>query len=412
MSPTNNEQRPNEKTTNSIMNDIEKKSCKNECNDIGNQWIKNCPNCGEEMNYSSEGNLTRSIKENNKCKKCYANSLRVPRPENGWIKLCPECRCEQRYTCKKSLITAILEDAKCNKCSQSVRKIKIPDIGWVKYCPECGTEQKYSCKSALNTALKTNKKCSKCKTKKIIPPNEKYWERICPTCNNDITYKSRKGYLLGIKLNSDCGSCGTKLAATKKDYHWITEEYRNKTSKKTKEQWNTPHVRNKMLDIMKSPEYREKHKINSSNMWKDPSHITHMKLIHESDEYRKKRRLITQQFLKQNYGKSGLISYNKRACEFIDYINKKFNLKFQHATNGGEYNVSGYFLDGYDREKNIVFEYDEKYHYDTSNNLKEKDRKRQDNIIQEISPIEFWRYNERTGILSDVINKKELIYDF
>jgi hypothetical protein len=32
----------------------------------------------------------------------------------------------------------------------------------------------------------------------------------------------------------------------------------------------------------------------------------------------------------------------------------------------------GYFVDGNDKEKNVVFEFDEKCHYDINNNLKEK----------------------------------------
>ena len=51
----------------------------------------------------------------------------------------------------------------------------------------------------------------------------------------------------------------------------------------------------------------------------------------------------------------------------------------QHAENGGEfYTGIGYWLDAYDKEKNIALEYDEPKHYiDIKNNiLREKDIKR------------------------------------
>lgn len=68
----------------------------------------------------------------------------------------------------------------------------------------------------------------------------------------------------------------------------------------------------------------------------------------------------------------------------------------QHALNGGEIEIDGYWLDGYDKEKNIVFEFDEPYHYiDWKNNiLREKDIDRQNYIINKLH-CEFYRYNQR-----------------
>jgi len=45
----------------------------------------------------------------------------------------------------------------------------------------------------------------------------------------------------------------------------------------------------------------------------------------------------------------------------------------QHAENGGEFEVAGYYLDGYDKNLNIAFEYDEPGHYeDVINNILNK----------------------------------------
>ena len=54
-----------------------------------------------------------------------------------------------------------------------------------------------------------------------------------------------------------------------------------------------------------------------------------------------------------------------------------------------------------DKDKNIVFEYDEPHHYDVYDNLKSSDVKRQNNLIEKINPILFLRYDERNKRLYD-----------
>lgn len=95
--------------------------------------------------------------------------------------------------------------------------------------------------------------------------------------------------------------------------------------------------------------------------------------------------------------------YNKTACAFIDKLNEKYDLNLIHAENGGEKYVSGYFVDGYDKEKNIVFEYDEKQHYKDvyKNILKQRDIDRQNEIIKELG-CKFFRYNEAIDLLYEV----------
>ncbi len=50
--------------------------------------------------------------------------------------------------------------------------------------------------------------------------------------------------------------------------------------------------------------------------------------------------------------------------------------------NGGEYYIKelGYWVGGYDKEKNIVLEIDEKHHFYLYGNRKEKDTRRQKEI--------------------------------
>ena len=86
--------------------------------------------------------------------------------------------------------------------------------------------------------------------------------------------------------------------------------------------------------------------------------------------------------------------YNKVSIEYIDYINEKYGWNLQHAENGGEVEICGYYVDGYDKNLNIVFEYDEPRHYININESKlcDKDIERQNIIIEKIN-CEFYRYN-------------------
>ena len=115
-----------------------------------------------------------------------------------------------------------------------------------------------------------------------------------------------------------------------------------------------------------------------------------------SKETKEKLRLIFIERLKLT-GKNRGANFNKKACDFIDKLNKEKNWNLQHALNGGEFTFCGYFLDGYDAKLNIVFEYDEPKHY-INGELKEKDIIRQNIIIEKLN-CDFWRYNESKKLL-------------
>ena len=72
------------------------------------------------------------------------------------------------------------------------------------------------------------------------------------------------------------------------------------------------------------------------------------------------------------------------------YHNKQYNNNNQ-VNNKDNNNI-------YDKEKNIVVEYDEPRHYDRYGNLRKKDVDRM-NEIQHHLQCEFWRYNEKTKTL-------------
>ena len=104
----------------------------------------------------------------------------------------------------------------------------------------------------------------------------------------------------------------------------------------------------------------------------------------------------------------GLPSFNLNACKFIDGLNKKFGWNLQHAKNGGEIEISGYCVDGYDKNKNIVFEYDERHH--NGPKRKQKDIKRQQIIMEKIKPSMFIRYDEKNDRLYDTLTNKDFLF--
>ncbi len=100
-----------------------------------------------------------------------------------------------------------------------------------------------------------------------------------------------------------------------------------------------------------------------------------------SDETRRKIRLAKIREIKSKHGQV-CPNYNQHACKMIEEHGALHGYTFQHAENGGEYHIKGlgYWVDGYDVEKNVVIEVDEPFHFDSNGELSERDKNRQDEI--------------------------------
>ncbi len=96
-------------------------------------------------------------------------------------------------------------------------------------------------------------------------------------------------------------------------------------------------------------------------------------------EVRKNMRLSAiKRIEKQKLNGGQLIpGYNPEGCKIIDKYGKKNGYNFQHAENGGEVCIDGYFPDGIDEKKKVIIEVDEKHHFNKDGNLKIKDVERQ-----------------------------------
>lgn len=93
------------------------------------------------------------------------------------------------------------------------------------------------------------------------------------------------------------------------------------------------------------------------------------------------------------------IGVNKNACRFFDYLNKKLYWNGLHAFNNVtkmEHKELGYLIDYYYKELNLIIEWDEERHYYRDGSLKEKDIKRQNNLLKKLN-CKFYRIREKTN---------------
>jgi len=102
-----------------------------------------------------------------------------------------------------------------------------------------------------------------------------------------------------------------------------------------------------------------------------------------TDDTKKLMRVSTIKYLDKTNGQLAP-RYNINSIPIIEEYGKINGYNFQHAENGGEYHIKelGYFLDGYDVEKNVVIEIDERHHFDSNGKLKKKDIKREQEITK------------------------------
>ena len=147
-------------------------------------------------------------------------------------------------------------------------------------------------------------------------------------------------------------------------------------------QFTEEHIKN--MCKPKSEEHKQ-----SMRKSKEKEHIKNMKIS------AKKR-------IERNVANGGQIrpNYSPEACIFFDKFNDKTSINIKHAENGGEYYIKdlGYYVDGYNPEYNIVWEWDNLGHYDNGK-LKQKDIDRQTKIEKYLGCI-FIRINANSKTIN------------
>ena len=245
----------------------------------------------------------------------------------------------------------------------------------------------------------------------IYQNSENVWCRNCFICGTEIIHNGVHGESnarFSDKLKRKCKKCSNIQRSKSLKGKPITEEHKNHISEaqrsdrafwygKTRSTDTKRKMSNARIGIKLSKETKQKlseQKIGKNN---------HRYGKKATEEHREKMRIAALNRIK----KQGImVAFNPIACKFIEEFGKKNNYKFQHALNGGEVCLSGFPVDGFDKDKNIVFEYDESYHY--YNKRKEKDKYKQQCIIKKINPKLFIRYDEKNNRLYDALTNLDL----
>jgi DNA-directed RNA polymerase subunit M/transcription elongation factor TFIIS len=205
----------------------------------------------------------------------------------------------------------------------------------------------------------------------IMFNKEEKWVRNCPKCGNEITYTRIYDRDIAEKWNRNCASCANTGRIFSEETRKILSEFHkgqvpwNKGIKLTEE--HKKNIGKSCGGRIFSDEHKQNLKQNSAHYWKGKT---------RSEESNKKRRVTT---LKNIEERCGQISpnYNKIGCEIIRWFNTYYDFNFQHAENGGEVCIDGYFPDGVDERRKTIIEVDEKHHFDSDGTLKSKDVTRQ-----------------------------------
>lgn len=211
--------------------------------------------------------------------------------------------------------------------------------------------------------------------------------KLCPTCSEKITYKSAQVLKESVANNRNCRKCFRKVPGfvEKLSKGWFQKGHRPSTADNRKgKSWEEIYGVEKAKEI-KLKRSQKKQPITSniqrSIACKNAGCGTSNKGRKCSEENKKASRLLMVERLKathQNFHPP----YNKLACEHFNKLMIEEGIHTQHALNGGEYHIKelGYWIDGYDKTNNIVYEFDEKTHFKVDGVLKEKDIKRQKEI--------------------------------
>ena len=174
--------------------------------------------------------------------------------------------------------------------------------------------------------------------------------RKCPKCGKALYYACKRNLQRAIENKSVCNFCA------------MTDERKRKISESTKGE-NHPFY-GKTLS--------EEHKQKLSESGKRRVFPI---------EHKKNIRLARIANIEKKYGRA-VPNYNPEACRIIEKYGQQHGFNFQHAENGGEFHIKelGFWIDGYDVEKNVVIEIDESHHM----RQKEKDKQRQQEITEHL----------------------------
>ena len=258
---------------------------------------------------------------------------------------------------------------------------------YTRNCPDCNKILTYKNKNSLATANSVKSICRKCSNKKNPrTPHNKIEKEEVEVRIKEICTK-REYDFIGFKNNEykGCRKSRLILKCLRDGNIWEVghDNFVNKQSGCT--ECNRLNISERQTGKKASEDARIK--MSKSAKGKILSKETRIKMSisrkgqKRNDETKRKQRIAAINRIVNNKGQC-FPNYNPNACDLFDKITEETGNTIQHARNGGEYHIKelGYFVDGYDPINNIVYEYDEKRHFDLDGELVERDKIRQKEI--------------------------------
>lgn len=252
-----------------------------------------------------------------------------------------------------------------------------------KKCPDCDTIIDYKSPGKLKLAIENNSKCPKC-CNKCKGHSQETKDRISKKLKD--LYES--GELIPSMSGAHSQESRKRMAETKRGSQ-LSEDHKDNirigvnSSEKHKISTQDPIRNKKISDRMRNRIVTEETR---KRMSENRADISGDKNPSKRPEVRLKLRLKLIERLGDNLKLDGKIIipfFNRVACDYFNKIMIEKNCNIQHALNGGEFYIKelGYFVDGYDIDNNIVYEWDEKHHFKVNGDILDKDILRQDEIV-------------------------------
>lgn len=163
-------------------------------------YTRKCPQCDSEIVYKSYGGFYNANRNGSKCKPCYQAEAGKKRSKT-WkeraptkhIRQCPSCGDDIQYASRKSLTNANLNQSECRACYQKkvseTLKKRHKEGTWGptpphpnlqerkkfhKTCPVCGGTQSYTRKDSRDAAERDNTMCNSCSNR----IHKKSWNHV------------------------------------------------------------------------------------------------------------------------------------------------------------------------------------------------------------------------------------------
>jgi len=253
--------------------------------------------------------------------------------------------------------------------------------------PTCDNITYYTNKTAFHDATVNLSTCLNCRMVKKIYHGHEKWKRDCPNsednpnCEKTIYYDCKWNLTKATKNNSKCKSCSV-FGKNNPQFGKIGE---------LSGTFNRKHTDDEKAK-MGQQSIGNTYKLN---------YIT-------SSKTKLKMRLSAIKRIERNIGKISP-NYNPKTIPIWNEINETLGWKLQHAEDGGEFHVIelGYWIDAYDKERNIAIEFDEYKHF-RNGILIDKDVIKQKEITEFLG-CKFYRikYNQTwQEVLSEYITNE------